>query len=88
MKFEVTSMSSKGQVVIPIDIRVELNLVEGEVLGISSQDGLIVLKKIENEMSRDEIGTLKEIKEAWQEIGNGKSKKLSSEGFLKEISAW
>jgi AbrB family looped-hinge helix DNA binding protein len=88
MKFAVTNMSSKGQIVIPVDIRTKLNLVEGEVLGISSQEGLIVLKKIENEMSKDDIATLEKIKEAWEEIGNGKSKKMSSEMFLREISKW
>jgi AbrB family looped-hinge helix DNA binding protein len=44
---EITKMSSKGQVVIPMDIRKELELEEGSVLAISKVDDCVMLKKVE-----------------------------------------
>jgi len=45
-KIEVTSMSSRGQVVIPFDIREELGLKEGEKFVVVGEDDTVVLKKI------------------------------------------
>lgn len=44
---EVTSMSSRGQVVIPLDIRERLNLHEGEKFVVIGENDTIVLKKLE-----------------------------------------
>lgn len=44
---EVTKISSKGQVVIPYDIRKELGLETGSTLVVSKANDLILLKKIE-----------------------------------------
>ena len=88
MEIELTKMSSKGQVVIPQDIREKIGLNEGETLVVSVQDDLIVLKKLENPMKEDDLKTLIEIKEAWKEIAAGKYKKMESDEFLKELSKW
>lgn len=88
MEIDLTKISSKGQIVIPQDIREKLSLEEGQTLMVSTQDNLIVLKKVQNEMEKEDIETLKEIKEAWKEISEGKFKKLKEEDFLKEISKW
>ncbi len=45
-KIEITSMSSKGQVVIPLDIRERLELKEGEKFIIIGEDDTICLKKV------------------------------------------
>lgn len=45
-KIEVTSMSSKGQVVIPLDIREEMGLGEGDKFVVVSGKNAIILKKI------------------------------------------
>jgi AbrB family looped-hinge helix DNA binding protein len=45
-KFEVTSMSSRGQVVIPLDIREQLGLKEGEKFFVVGEDDTILLKKM------------------------------------------
>jgi len=45
--FEFTRASSKGQVVIPQDIREELGIKEGTPFAVAVQDRTIVLKKIE-----------------------------------------
>ncbi len=45
-KIEITSMSSRGQVVIPLDIREQLGLKEGEKFVVIGEDDAIILKKI------------------------------------------
>ena len=54
---EFTKLSSKGQVVIPADIRGELRLESGTPFAVSVQDSTILLKKVE----------LPEIK-SWDEV--------------------
>lgn len=88
MNIEITRLSSKGQVVIPGNIREKLELSEGEVLAVSAQDNMIVLKKIETEMEEEDLRSLNEIKEAWKDIAEGRFKKMKSEDFLNEISKW
>ena len=88
MKMELTKISSKGQLVIPQTIRDKLKIEEGEILVVSTKDDLIILKKIKNPMEEEDMKTLIEIKDAWEEIESGKYKKKSSDEFLKEISRW
>ena len=45
-KVAVTSMSSKGQVVIPLDVRTRLGLKEGEKFAVLGEGDTVVLKKI------------------------------------------
>ena len=44
---DITKVSSKGQVVIPREIREQLGLKEGDSLQIEKVGDLVVLKKIE-----------------------------------------
>jgi AbrB family looped-hinge helix DNA binding protein len=44
---EITKISSKGQLVIPSKIRVELGINEGSVLGVERMKDMIILKKID-----------------------------------------
>jgi len=87
MEIELTKISSKGQVVIPLAVRKRLALKDGETLAVSTKDDIMVLKRVKNPLE-DDLRTLEEIKDAWKEIEAGKYKKLSSEDFLKEISKW
>jgi antitoxin PrlF len=43
---EITKMTSKGQVVIPVEIREELSLDEGTQLVVSRMGDLVLMKKI------------------------------------------
>jgi len=81
-------MSSKGQVVIPRSIREIIGLQDGSCLSVSTQDGIVVLKKVECDLEAENLKTLEEIKEAWGEIRDGKYKKMSGKDFLNEIKKW
>jgi AbrB family looped-hinge helix DNA binding protein len=88
MEFEITKMSSKGQVVIPSEIREKLLLREGQAMSVSVQDGLIFLKRID-EPTRHDLETLKEIRAAWGEIESGDYKRFKDEkDFFEELDKW
>ena len=88
MNTEITRISSKGQVVIPLPIREKMKIKEGEAFAVSEEGNLIVLKKVEGSLSEDDIETLNKIKEAWKDIEEGRFKKMEKGEFLKEISKW
>ena len=46
-KIEITSMSSRGQIVIPLDIREQLGLRKGEKFIVIGEDDTVILKKVE-----------------------------------------
>jgi|TARA_Y100000310_G_scaffold121846_1_gene120544 antitoxin PrlF len=46
-KIEITSISSRGQVVIPQEVRERLHLHSGEKFVVIGEDNTIVLKKLE-----------------------------------------
>ena len=50
---ELTKLSSKGQIVIPLHVREELSLKEGETFAVVGRDDLIILKKIEVPSPKD-----------------------------------
>ncbi len=69
---ELTTMSSKGQLVIPQDIRKEMGLTEGVTFAVIRSKDTILLKKIEKP-SKEEI--LKKL-ERFVEEGQKTVKKL------------
>jgi len=44
---EITRISSRGQVVIPLKIRNELGITEGSVIAIEMMDNMAIIKKID-----------------------------------------
>lgn len=60
---EVTSMSSRGQVVIPTEIRKELNLSEGEKFIVVGKGDTIILQKIKMPSFEEFIGKTHEFAE-------------------------
>lgn len=85
---ELTRMSSKGQLVIPNQIRKDLKIREGDVFAASSDNEIIILKKIKNPITKDDLITLKEVAEAWEQIEQGRKKTMESEEFLKKLDKW
>jgi AbrB family looped-hinge helix DNA binding protein len=83
-----TTISSKGQIVIPSKVRKKLDIKDGNVFAIAEKKGLIVLKKINRQLSRDDIETLESISDAWKEIESGKGGRVGVTKFLTEFAKW
>lgn len=52
-KIEITSISSRGQVVIPQNIRDRLGIKEGEKFIVLGQGNTVILKKVESPSFKD-----------------------------------
>ncbi len=87
-KISVTRMSSKGQIVIPLDMREGIN--EGEKLVVIRNKNQIILKK-EKDFSKnleEDLEFARRTEEAWKKFDNGEFISMDSEDFLKEIEKW
>ena len=86
-QIDITKMSSKGQVVIPQELREDFN--EGDKLVVIRNNDQIILKKADkfDKQIEEDILVAKRVEEAWKEIEQGKYKRMSSKEFLKEIRA-
>lgn len=73
MEVEFTKLSSKGQIVIPQDIRESLNLKDGTPFAVIKQNSTIILKK----MDLPNIKTWEEVAKPFREAGK-------KSGFSKE----
>ena len=85
---EITRASSKGQVVIPEDIRKKLKIQKGSIFAVTSKNEMIVMKKLESKMSKADIKTLKMVEEAWKDMEHGRYKVLSPDKFSDELAKW
>ncbi|MCH8003055.1 MAG: AbrB/MazE/SpoVT family DNA-binding domain-containing protein [Nanoarchaeota archaeon] len=77
---EITKMSSKGQVVIPYDMRKDLGLDTGSTLVVSRTDDLILLKKVQIPDPKEEF---KKLTKWGQEFA--KKKGIKEEDVMKII---
>jgi len=85
---ELTRVSSKGQVVIPYEIRKKFGIRKGSILAISAKKDVIAMKKLDTEMEVEDLKTLKLIEEAWKDIEEGRYKVYKKDEFFKEFSKW
>ena len=82
---EVTKLSTKGQIVIPENIRKEIEA--GTVFIVTRKNDLIILKKIDG-LSEEEMKEMEELDKIWKDIDAGKGISMSKEEFLKEMHVW
>ena len=84
----VTKVSSKGQIVIPSEMRNDLK--EGEELLIIKDEDRIILKKVNKltEKMREDLEFAKRTEEAYKRHERGKFKKMSADKFLEELEKW
>ncbi|MDE1825550.1 MAG: AbrB/MazE/SpoVT family DNA-binding domain-containing protein [Candidatus Micrarchaeota archaeon] len=85
---EITRTSSKGQVVIPTDIRKKMGIKTGSLFFITSKNGMIVMKRLNAKISNADLKTLRNVEEAWKDIEDGRYKVYSKEAFSKELAKW
>ena len=86
-KIDITKMSSKGQVVIPLELREDIN--EGDKLVVIRNNDQIILKKADkfDKQFEEDIIIAKRVENSWKEIKEGKYKRMSVNDFLKEIKS-
>ena len=84
----ITKMSSKGQVVIPLEMR--KNLKEGEKLLVIEQEGKIVIKRATkmDEQLQEDLEFARRTEEAWQRFDKGEFISVNSENLFEEMDKW
>ena len=88
VEISITKISSKGQVVIPQEMRDKLK--EGDKLVVIKNDGQIILKKMEdfNKNLQEDLEFAKRTEEAWKRYDRGEFISMDAGNFLKEIKKW
>ncbi|MBS3090501.1 AbrB/MazE/SpoVT family DNA-binding domain-containing protein [Candidatus Pacearchaeota archaeon] len=87
-EISITKISSKGQIVIPKEMRE--NLEEGDRLVIIKNDNQLILKKVEDfdKNLRDDLEFAKRTEEAWKRHDSLDFRSLDSKAFIKELRKW
>jgi AbrB family looped-hinge helix DNA binding protein len=88
MDVAMTKMSSRGQVVIPMEMR--RNICEGEKLIIIKSDDHIIMKKASSldKNFEDDIAFAKKTEEAYSRVKQGKGTKMEFGAFIEEARKW
>jgi AbrB family looped-hinge helix DNA binding protein len=82
---EVTTLSTKGQIVIPEKIR--HNFKTGSAFVVAKVNEMIVLKPVPH-ITDEEKNELKELKSIWNDIDNGKADAYSEKEFFSAMKQW
>jgi len=86
MDIDITRMSSRGQVVIPQEIRQSKGLKNGERFLVYDTDDSIILKRIDNlENAKDMADFEKTFAKAWK---IAKERKITKRDVEREIAAY
>ena len=88
MEIAITKMSSKGQVVIPTEMRQGIS--EGEKILIIQNDKQLIMKKasdLDKNVTED-IAFARKTEEAWKRIEEGKGIKMDFDDFVDEMKKW
>ena len=88
MEIALTKMSSKGQVVIPTEMRKDIN--EGEKLIIIKSNGTLILKKASklSEKFKDDLEFARRTEEAYKRHEAGEFIVMEANEFIKEMKKW
>ena len=85
MNIEITKMTSKGQIVIPQDIRERKEIEEGEKFIVYDSDDTIILKRVKN---LEKVKNVKELEmvfgSMWKTV---KTKNLTEKDIENEIAS-
>lgn len=88
MQIAITKMSSKGQIVIPQEMRGDMKV--GEKIVIMKSRGNLVLKR-EKEFSKkleEDLEFARRTEKAYKSYERGEFKSMDADDFLKEIEKW
>ncbi|MFA4953378.1 MAG: AbrB/MazE/SpoVT family DNA-binding domain-containing protein [Candidatus Pacearchaeota archaeon] len=84
----ITKISSKGQVVIPLEMRKDLK--EGDKLVIIKNKNQIILKKADafDEKLKEDLEFARKTEEAYKKIDAGEGVRMDFDDFIKEMKKW
>ncbi|MFH1451812.1 MAG: AbrB/MazE/SpoVT family DNA-binding domain-containing protein [archaeon] len=88
VNISVTRMSSKGQIVIPANMRV--NFKEGDEIVLIKDDERIILKKADKftEHMKEDLEFARRTEEAYRKIEAGEGIRMDFDDFIKEMEKW
>ena len=88
MNINITRMSSKGQVVIPADMRKGIK--EGEKIIIIQNGNQLILKKAKefDKNLEEDLEFARRTEEAWKRYDKGEFISMDFDDFLKEVKKW
>ncbi|MBU1201920.1 MAG: AbrB/MazE/SpoVT family DNA-binding domain-containing protein [Nanoarchaeota archaeon] len=88
MDIAITRMSSKGQIVIPAEMRKDFQ--EGDKLLLIQTDGQLIMKKASklDVVLKEDLEFAKRTEEAWKRIEEGKGIKMDFDDFIQEMKKW
>lgn len=84
----ITRMSSKGQIVIPLNMRGDL--LEGEKLLVIQSEGSLILKKATkmDEKFQEDLEFARRTEEAYQRHDRGEFTRMDFDEFIAEMKKW
>ncbi|MFH1365729.1 MAG: AbrB/MazE/SpoVT family DNA-binding domain-containing protein [archaeon] len=87
-EIDITRISSKGQVVIPLEMRKHLK--EGDKILIIKSGEQLILKKASNldKNLREDLEFAKRTEESYQRHEKGEFRKMDFDEFIKEMKKW
>ena len=87
-KIDITKMSSKGQIVIPQDLREDF--AEGDKIVVIRNHDQIILKKADkfDKQLAEDLEFARRTEEAYKRHEKGDFKRMSMDEFLKELETW
>ncbi|PLW79920.1 AbrB family transcriptional regulator [Candidatus Woesearchaeota archaeon] len=88
MEFAIGKLSSKGQIVIPSNMRNDFNI--GDEFLLIREEDKIIMKKIEGVAKelKEDLEFARRTEKAWQEYEKGNFTTMSEEEFFSEIEKW
>ena len=88
MEVAITKMSSRGQIVIPAEMREDMQ--EGEKLIIIKNDNQIIMKRVDtlDKNFKEDFEFAKRTEKAWKRYEKGEFKTMKADDFLKELEKW
>ncbi len=88
VQVDTTKISSKGQIVIPSNMRKDFK--EGDTLLIIKNEDTIILKKTDelDKQFKEDLEFAKRTEKAYKRHERGEFRKMSSDKFLEELDKW
>ena len=88
VQIDITKISSKGQVVIPAELRKGLK--KGDKLIVIRSDDQIILKKADkfDKNIKEDLDFARRTERAWNRIERGEGKTMEFDDFIKEMKKW